>query len=196
MSRKDVGGRGARHGRADENCCFCGTGNAECDGACGHQAWHQQQLQQGRNGDGCRLGAEVAEVEAGATLRVTRLVIALDCGLAINPDGIRNQIEGGAIQATSWTLKEQVHFDRQRITSIDWESYPILRFEEVPAVEIELINRPDQLPLGAGEAAQGPTAAAIGNALHDALGLRMRALPLSDERITQALLAENQLNAQ
>ena len=134
--------------------------------------------------------AVVAEVEAGATLRVTRLVIALDCGLAINPDGIRNQIEGGAIQATSWTLKEQVRFDRQRITSIDWESYPILRFEEVPAVEIELINRPDELPLGAGEAAQGPTAAAIGNALHDALGLRMRALPLSDERITQALLAQ------
>ena len=135
--------------------------------------------------------AVVAEVEAGATLRVTRLVIALDCGQAINPDGIRNQIEGGAIQATSWTLKEQVRFDRQRITSIDWESYPILRFEEVPAVEIELINRPDEPPLGAGEAAQGPTAAAIGNALHDALGLRLRELPLSNERITQALLASS-----
>ncbi len=127
--------------------------------------------------------AVVAEIEAGRDIRVERLVIAVDVGLAINPDGVANQIEGGAIQATSWTLKEQVRFDRTRITSDGWEHYPILRFSEVPRVEVEILPQPRQPSLGAGEAAQGPTAAAIANAVFDALGVRVRDLPITAERI-------------
>jgi nicotinate dehydrogenase subunit B len=118
---------------------------------------------------------------------VRRLAVAVDCGEAINPDGIANQIEGGAIQATSWTLKEAVQFDRSRVTSDTWETYPILRFSEVPAVEIEIVARPEEKPLGAGEAAQGPVAAAIANAVYDALGVRIRDLPITPERIVATI---------
>jgi nicotinate dehydrogenase subunit B len=114
-------------------------------------------------------------------------VVAVDVGEVINPDGVANQMEGGAIQATSWTLKEAVRFDRQRITSDTWETYPILRFSEVPAVEVEILNRPEERSLGAGEAAHPPTAAAIGNAIFDALGVRVRALPITRERIIAAM---------
>jgi len=125
--------------------------------------------------------AVLAEVEAGEVLRVRRLVVAADVGMAINPDGVANQLEGGAIQATSWTLKEE-----GRIGAASWEDYPILRFSEAPAVEVRLLT--NELPsLGAGEAAQGPTAAAIANALHDALGVRVRDLPLTPERIVKAM---------
>ena len=130
--------------------------------------------------------AVVAEIEAGREIRVLRLVIAVDVGLVINPDGVANQIEGGAIQAASWTLKEQVRFDRTRITSDSWDDYPILRFSEVPAVEVELMQRPQEPALGAGEAAQGPVAAAIANAVFDALGARVRDLPITPERIATA----------
>ena len=130
--------------------------------------------------------AVIAEIEAGREIRVERLVIAVDVGLAINPDGVANQIEGGAIQAASWTLKEQVRFDRTRVTSNSWDDYPILRFSEVPAVEVELIAQPRSPSLGAGEAAQGPTAAAIANAVFDALGVRVRDLPITPERIIAA----------
>jgi len=130
--------------------------------------------------------AVIAEVEAAREIRATRLVIAVDVGLAINPDGVANQIEGGAIQAASWTLKEQVRFDRTRVTSASWEDYPILRFSEVPRVEVELLVRAREPALGAGEAAQGPTAAAIANAVFDALGVRVRDLPLTSERIIAA----------
>jgi len=130
--------------------------------------------------------AVIAEIEAGREIRVERLVIAVDVGLAINPDGVVNQIEGGAIQAASWTLKEQVRFDRTRITSDSWDDYPILRFSEVPAVEVELMDQPRSPSLGAGEAAQGPTAAAIANAVFDALGVRVRDLPITPERIIAA----------
>ena len=130
--------------------------------------------------------AVVAEVEAGARLRVRRLTIAVDVGLAINPDGVVAQIEGGAIQATSWALKEAVTFDGERVTSDSWERYPILRFSEVPAVEVHLL--PSSAPsLGAGEASLGPTAAAISNALFDALGVRVRDLPLTPDRIIAAM---------
>ncbi len=125
--------------------------------------------------------AVLAEVEAGEALRVKRLVVAADVGLAINPDGVANQLEGGAIQATSWTLKEE-----GRMGAVSWEDYPILRFSEVPAVEVHLV-RTEFPSLGAGEAAQGPTAAAIANALHDALGVRVRDLPLTPERIVRAM---------
>ena len=130
--------------------------------------------------------AAVAEVETDPDIRVRRLVLAVDVGEAINPDGVANQMEGGAIQATSWVLKEAVRFDRSRITSDTWESYPILRFSEVPAVEVEIVARPEEKPLGAGEAAHGPVAGAIANAVYDALGVRVRDLPITRERVVAA----------
>ena len=98
----------------------------------------------------------VAEVAAVSEIRVRRLTIAVDAGLVINPDGAANQVEGGAIQATSWALKEQVRFDRYGVTSDSWETYPILRFSEVPAVDVELLPGNGNPALGIGEAAQGP----------------------------------------
>jgi len=130
--------------------------------------------------------AVVAEVDADPDIRVRRLVVAIDVGEVINPDGVANQMEGGAIQATSWTLKEAVRFDRSRITSDTWETYPILRFSEVPAVEVEILDRPAERSLGAGEAAHPPTVAAIANAVFDALGVRVRDLPITRERIIAA----------
>jgi nicotinate dehydrogenase subunit B len=131
--------------------------------------------------------AVIAEVEAGREIRVHRLAIAVDVGEVINPDGLANQIEGGAIQGTSWTLKEAVRFDRSRITSTQWDAYPILRFSEVPAVEVVICDQPSEPPMGAGEASQGPTAAAIANAVFDAIGVRVRDLPLTPERIIAAM---------
>ena len=131
--------------------------------------------------------AVVAEVEVDNEVRVKRLVLAVDVGLVINPDGVINQIEGGAIQSTSWTLKEQVKLDARGITSLGWEEYPVLKFSEVPAVEVELIDRPELPSVGAGEAAQGPTGAAIANAVAHALGLRVRELPLTPERVIAAI---------
>jgi len=130
--------------------------------------------------------AVAVEVELTHTVRVTRLVVAGDVGLAVNPDGVANQLEGGAIQAVSWTLKEAVRFDRTRVTSDRWESYPILRFSEVPIVEAIVLQQRDQPSMGAGEAAMGPTAAAIANAIFDAVGARVRDLPLTAERIAAA----------
>jgi CO/xanthine dehydrogenase Mo-binding subunit len=131
--------------------------------------------------------AVVAEVEGAADIRVRRLTIAVDVGEAINPDGVINQIEGGAIQATSWTLKEQVRFDRERVTSTTWSSYPILRFSEVPDVQVEVIPRPELDPVGAGEAAHGPTTAAIANAVFDCLGVRVRNLPITRDSLIAAM---------
>jgi CO/xanthine dehydrogenase Mo-binding subunit len=131
--------------------------------------------------------AAVAEVEGAADIRVRRLVLAVDVGEVINPDGVANQIEGGAIQATSWVLKEAVRFDRSRITSDTWETYPILRFSEVPAVEVEILSQPEEKALGAGEAAHGPVAGAIANAVFDALGVRVRDLPITRERVISAM---------
>jgi CO/xanthine dehydrogenase Mo-binding subunit len=127
--------------------------------------------------------AVLAEVEATHELRVTRLVAAVDVGLAVNPDGVANQVEGGCIQAASWTLKEA-----WRSGVATWEDYPILKFSEVPEVEVQLLD--NQNPsVGAGECTMGPTAAAIANALYDALGVRVRDLPLTPERIAAAINA-------
>jgi len=131
--------------------------------------------------------AVVAEVEGAEDICVRRLTIAVDVGEAINPDGVINQIEGGAIQATSWVLKERVRFDRERITSNSWTEYPILRFSEVPELQVELIQRPDSEPLGAGEAAHGPVTAAIANAVFDALELRVRNLPITRDGLIAAM---------
>lgn len=131
--------------------------------------------------------AVVAEVEAVEQVLVRSLTIAVDAGLVVNPDGATNQIEGGAIQATSWTLKERVRFDRHNVTSGDWESYPILRFSEVPPVDVELLPAYGNPSLGVGECARGPTTAAIANAVFDALGIRVRSLPLSPDQIVAAM---------
>jgi CO/xanthine dehydrogenase Mo-binding subunit len=131
--------------------------------------------------------AVVAEIEGAEDISVKRLTIAVDVGEAINPDGVVNQIEGGAIQATSWVLKERVRFDKERITSNTWSAYPILRFSEVPEVQVELIARPDMEPLGAGEAAHGPVTAAIANAVFDALGVRVRNLPITRDSLIAAM---------
>lgn len=131
--------------------------------------------------------AVVVEVEAGETIKVLRAVAAVDCGRTINPDGVSNQIEGGIVQATSWVLKEQVRFDRTRITTRTWDDYPILRFSEAPPVEVAIIDRPDEPSLGVGEAVAGPLAAAIANAVFDAIGVRVRDLPFTRERMLAAI---------
>jgi CO/xanthine dehydrogenase Mo-binding subunit len=136
----------------------------------------------------CAIAIE-AEVrrETGA-VRVVRAVAAADSGEAVNPDGLRNQIEGGIVQATSWTLAEEVAFDTTRVTSRDWGGYPILRFPQVPgAVEVHLIDRLGEPFLGTGEVAQGPAAAAIANAVADATGARLREVPFTPERVRAAL---------
>ena len=131
--------------------------------------------------------AVVAEIEGTEDIRVRKLTLAVDVGEAINPDGVINQIEGGAIQATSWVLKERVRFDRQRITSTNWTEYPILRFSEVPDIDVEVIQRPEIDPVGAGEAAHGPVTAAIANAVFDALGVRVRQLPFTRDSLIAAM---------
>src|SRR5581483_9434558 len=131
--------------------------------------------------------ADVTVDDATAQVRVPRAVIAADAGQVVDPDGLANQLEGGLIQSASWTLKEAVQFDRMRVTSVDWSSYPILRLPEAPAIETVLIDRPGAPFLGAGEATQGPTAAAIANGIHAAIGIRVRDLPFTPERIRAAV---------
>lgn len=131
--------------------------------------------------------AVIAEVRLEEQLRIVRAWAAVDVGRVVNPDGVKNQIEGGIVQASSWTLKEAVRFDRHFVTSLTWEQYPILTFAETPHVTVELIDRPEQGSKGAGEGAQGPTGAAIANALYNAAGVRVRELPLTRERIVAAM---------
>jgi CO/xanthine dehydrogenase Mo-binding subunit len=132
--------------------------------------------------------AEVAVNRRTGVIRVTRAWVAHDCGLIINPDGLKNQIEGGTIQSISRTLKEQVRWDRRGVTSVDWASYPILTFAEVPdTVGIALIDHPDRPALGAGEAAACAVPAAVGNAVFDAIGVRLRHLPFTPDRVKTVL---------
>ncbi|MBI3264361.1 MAG: xanthine dehydrogenase family protein molybdopterin-binding subunit, partial [Acidobacteria bacterium] len=119
---------------------------------------------------------------------VRRVACAHDCGLVINPDGLRNQIEGSIVQTLSRALREEVTFDRSRVTSVDWASYPVLRFPEAPGVEVALIDRPTLPPFGAGEASTAPVAAALGNAVFDATGVRLRAVPFTPERVKAAMV--------
>ena len=130
----------------------------------------------------------VAVDEATFELSLEHAVIAADAGFVIDPDGLANQLEGGFIQAASWTLKEAVQFDEAGSISVDWDSYPILRFSEVPTVDVHVIDQPDAPSLGAGEATQGPTPAAIANAVFNATGLRVRELPLTADRLRQVAL--------
>jgi CO/xanthine dehydrogenase Mo-binding subunit len=131
--------------------------------------------------------AVAVRILAGTSIRVTDISVAADVGLVINPDGVKSQLEGGAVQSCSWTLKEELSFSREAITTRSWENYPILKFSEVPTVTVALIDQPTEPALGAGEATQGPTAAAIGNAVFDALGVRCRKLPLTIENIQAAI---------
>ena len=131
--------------------------------------------------------AVIADIEAGESIRVKKLTIAIDVGRVISADGVRNQIEGGAIQATSWALREEVKFGRDSITSVDWDLYPILRFADVPQIDVHLISRPELPSLGAGEATMGPVTAAIGNAIFSALGIRVRNLPFNEKNIVTAI---------
>ncbi|MGZ8264152.1 MAG: molybdopterin cofactor-binding domain-containing protein [Burkholderiales bacterium] len=135
---------------------------------------------------GCYV-AVIAEVAVAETVRVQRAWSAVDVGQVINSDGVANQIEGGIVQTVSWTLKEGIGFDRDGVTSRNWDDYPILTFPEAPEVEVAVIDRPELPPLGAGEGAQGPTAGAIGNAIFNALNVRMRDMPFTRERLIAAL---------
>ena len=133
------------------------------------------------------MAMEVAVDRATGEVRVRRVTCAHDCGLIINPDSLRNQIEGNILQTLSRSLHEEVKFDRSRVTSVDWASYPILRFPEAPGVEVALLDRPTLPPLGAGEAAAAPVAAALANAIFDATGVRFRSVPFIAERVKAAL---------
>jgi CO/xanthine dehydrogenase Mo-binding subunit len=133
------------------------------------------------------VGMEVEVERATGRVRVTRAVCTHDCGLMINPDCVRSQVEGNILQTLSRTLYEEVKFNRFRVTSVDWTSYPILAFPDVPALDIELIDRPDQPPLGAGEAACTPVPAALANAIFDATGIRLRDAPLTADKLKAAL---------
>jgi CO/xanthine dehydrogenase Mo-binding subunit len=175
-----------------------GRGRAVLQAAADAAGWGQRGPRDRDSGIGYGMGyaryketgaycAVVAEVEAVSDIRLRRLTVAADVGRVVNPDGVRNQLEGGAVQSASWTLKERVRFDRARITSDDWESYPILRFSEAPAVNVVVLDQPDLPSVGSGEAAQGPASAAIGNAVADAVGVRVRDLPITAERVVLAL---------
>jgi CO/xanthine dehydrogenase Mo-binding subunit len=136
----------------------------------------------------CAIASEVEVNRETGRPRLVRAVAAVDSGQVVNPDGLINQIEGAIVQSMSWTLYESVTFDDTRITSIDWQTYPILRFEAVPdSIEVHIIDRPGQPFLGSGETGQGPAAASIANAIANATGKRLRNLPLTRKRIKQAI---------
>jgi len=133
------------------------------------------------------MGMEVAVERASGRIRVERVACAFDCGQIINPDGVRGQVEGSILQTLSRALMEEVQFDRARVTSVDWSSYPILRFPDVPKLDIVLIDRPTEPPVGAGEAACTTVAAALANAVFDATGARLRTVPFTPERVKATL---------
>jgi CO/xanthine dehydrogenase Mo-binding subunit len=133
------------------------------------------------------IGLEAEVDRATGKVRVTRIAAAVEMGLMINPDAVRNQVEGNILQGVSRTLLEEVVFDQSGVTSVNWESYPILTYPDVPALEIDLIGSPRDKPLGAGEAALAPVPAAVGNAVFDATGVRLRRVPLTQARVLAAL---------
>ena len=133
------------------------------------------------------IGMEVFVERASGRIKVDRVYCAHDCGQIINPDGVRAQVEGSILQTISRVLMEEVKFDRSRVSSVDWASYPILRFSEAPKIEIDLVNRPTLPPLGAGEAACAAVGAALANAIFDASGARVRTVPFTPERVKAAL---------
>ena len=136
----------------------------------------------------CCLAMEIEVERATGVITVHRIQAAIDAGQAVSPDGLRNQTEGGIIQSLSWAMHEAVRYDSSQRTSLDWASYPILRFSDLPrAIDVQVIDRPGEPFLGAGEAAQGPASAALANALADATGVRLRDMPLTPERVKAAI---------
>jgi nicotinate dehydrogenase subunit B len=133
--------------------------------------------------------AEVDVERASGAIRVTKFYVVHDCGQIINPDGLKNQIEGNVIQTVSRTLLEEVKFDRSQVTSLDWESYPILKFPQVPEIVIELIDRPSEKPWGAGEPSAAVIPSAIANAVFDATGVRLRSIPYTPAKVKAAMQA-------
>jgi len=136
-----------------------------------------------RAGTICGAVAEVEVDKSNGNVTVKRFVLSHDCGLIINPDGLKNQIEGNIVQGVSRALMEEVKFDSSGITTLDWKSYPVIRFPDVPTIEIVLINRPEMAALGGGEPSSAPIAAAIANAIFDAVGARMREAPFTPARV-------------
>ena len=165
--------------------------------------WTRRRMESGRGGgigfaryknQKC-YAAVVVDVRVDLTtaeIRLERAVIAADAGQIVDPSGLANQLEGGVIQSASWTLKEQVVFDRTRVTSVDWESYPILTFSEAPEIETVLLDQPGQPFLGSGEATQGPTAGAIANAIFAAIGVRLRQIPFTPHRVRAAVAQQTE----
>src|SRR6202142_255573 len=134
--------------------------------------------------------ADVAVNTATGDVSVTRVIAGQDSGLMINPDGVRHQIEGNVIQSTSRALMEEVSFDRNAVTSREWGAYPIIKFPDIPKIDVLMLPRQDQPPLGVGESASVPTAAAIANAIFDATGVRVRELPFTPGAILRGLRGE------
>jgi CO/xanthine dehydrogenase Mo-binding subunit len=132
----------------------------------------------------------VAEVEvdrSSGKIRVPKFYLVHDCGQIINPDGLKNQLEGNVIQTVSRTLIEDLKYDRKMVTSLDWESYPILTFPDVPEIVMDLIDRPTERPWGAGEPAAAVIPSAISNAVFDATGVRLRSVPYTPDKVKAAL---------
>jgi len=136
------------------------------------------------------LAVEISVERETGRVRLESAEVAVDTGQIVNPDGIRNQIEGGILQSSSWTLYEELKYDTTQIRSFDWSSYPILRFSAVPtSVRVHLIDRPGTPFLGTAEASMGPTAGALANALFDATGKRLRQMPLGGDSLRQQIEA-------
>ncbi len=133
------------------------------------------------------IGMEVTVDRGSGVVRVRRVICAHDCGLVVNPDALKNQVEGGIVQTLSRALFEEVVFDKDRVTSTDWASYPILKFPDLPEVVVDLVDRPELPPLGGGEAATAPVGAALANAIFDATGARLRQAPMTPERVKEAM---------
>src|SRR5699024_2698999 len=131
--------------------------------------------------------AEVDVDEDSGEVKVNKFTCAIDPGLVINPDGVKNQVEGGVIQAMSWAMKEEVQFDNSIVTSHDWATYPILTFPEVPEIDVVITDHPDQPAKGIGEPVTTPVASAIANAIYDATGARIRQMPFTPDRVKTAL---------
>jgi nicotinate dehydrogenase subunit B len=140
-----------------------------------------------RAGTICGAVAEVEVDKSSGKVMVQRFILSHDCGLIINPDGLKNQIEGNIIQGVSRALMEEVKFDSSGIKTLDWKSYPVIRFPDVPDIDIVLINRPEMAALGGGEPSSAPIAAAIANAIFDAIGVRLREAPFTPARVLTGL---------
>jgi CO/xanthine dehydrogenase Mo-binding subunit len=162
--------------------------------------WEGRRRSDGRRGCGfafaryknegayCALAMEIEVERETGGITIHRVNAAIDAGQAANPDGIRNQVEGGIIQSLSWAIHEEMTFDESKRTGFDWGSYPILRFDQVPgSIEVEVMHRPGLPFLGAGETAQGPTSAALANAIADATGVRLRDMPLTPAKLKAAI---------